>query len=296
MSSVTIAHLSDIHFGRDDPPVVAALLAYLRANPTDFSVVSGDFTQRARASEFRAAMDFFRQLPGQLLAVPGNHDVPLHNVVMRAIRPYATYQRYVDANLRPVVDDGRTCIVGVNTARRLGHRWKGFWKDGVLRDDDLAFACATFNTTRAMHKVLVAHHPLQIEGEAFRHDRVRKGDVALRRLADVGCDAILYGHIHVPHALLNEASASDDAGRPRVLCVMAGTATSVRLRMRTPNSFNCVRFDDERCTVDVIGYAGGRFAVRSSQSFVGDAAHGWRDRADAAVACRRRRVRATSRA
>lgn len=281
----TIAHISDIHFGREDPRVVTALLDDLRQRPTDFSVVSGDFTQRARAHEFAAAMAFYRQLPGRRLAVPGNHDVPLHNVLARWFTPYVKYQRFVDTNLRPIVDDGHTCIVGVNTARRLGRRWKGFWKDGVLRADDLAFACETFSATRSTVKILVAHHPLQVEHVRWGGDVVRKGAAALKRLAQVGCDAILYGHIHVPHALLGIGGGAKVEGKqdgPAVLCVMAGTATSNRLRRDAPNSYNRITFEPasgavgERCTVDVVAYDGERFATRSSQSFEGDPAHGWR--------------------
>jgi 3',5'-cyclic AMP phosphodiesterase CpdA len=266
------------------------LLAHLRERPTDFSVVSGDFTQRARSHEFQAAMHFYGQLPGRRLAVPGNHDVPLHNVVARWFWPYSNYQTYVDADLRPVLDDGQTCIVGVNTARRLGRRWKGFWKDGVLRREDLAFVCNTFNETKSPVKVLVAHHPLQVEHERWGGDVVRKGKAALRRLAEVGCDAILYGHIHVPHALLG-VSAVDErgpSGGPAVLCMMAGTATSVRRRSAItggdllPNSYNRVTFEParegagERCTVDVVAFDGEKFATKSSQSFEGDPHHGWR--------------------
>ena len=285
---VTIAHLSDIHFGREDPRVVEARLAHLRERPTDFSVVSGDFTQRARTHEFQAAMRFYDQLPGRKLAVPGNHDVPLHNVFARWLWPYSNYQTYVDADLRPVLDDGQTCIVGVNTARRLGRRWKGFWKDGLLRADDLAFACNTFHATLSPVKVLVAHHPLQVEHERWGGDVVRKGKAALRRLAEVGCDAILYGHIHVPHALLGVGPTTPEHDGPSLLCVMAGTATSVRRRSIiaggdvTPNSYNRVTFEParegagERCTVDVVAYDGAAFHTKSSQSFEGDSHVGWR--------------------
>lgn len=271
----TIAHLSDLHFGREDSRVVAAVLDDLRDRPTDFSVVSGDFTQRARPREFARAMEFYNQLPGQRLAVPGNHDVPLHNVLARWFRPYTTYQRYVDTNLRPVLDDGQTCIVGINTARRIGRRWKGFWKDGVIRADDLGFACATFGATRSPVKILVAHHPLQVEHDRFHGDVVRKGRAAMRRLAEVGCDAILYGHIHLSHALLGVGEATEKKG-PAVLCIMAGTAVSNRLRMATPNSYNRITFDGMRCIVEVNAFDGTRFAPIGRQTFVGDAAIGWR--------------------
>ncbi len=73
----TVAHLSDLHFGRTDPQVVSALTVALQNLNPDLVVISGDLTQRAKHSEFREARTFIAQLPGETLVVPGNHDVPL---------------------------------------------------------------------------------------------------------------------------------------------------------------------------------------------------------------------------
>ena len=51
----TLVHLSDLHFGRVDESVLAPLRDTLVALAPDLLVVSGDLTQRARASQFRAA-------------------------------------------------------------------------------------------------------------------------------------------------------------------------------------------------------------------------------------------------
>src|SRR5204862_2515566 len=42
----TLVHLSDLHFGRVDPAVVAVVRDTVRALTPDLVVVSGDFTQR----------------------------------------------------------------------------------------------------------------------------------------------------------------------------------------------------------------------------------------------------------
>ena len=89
----TIAHLSDLHFGRVDPAVCKALRIALADAAPDVVVVSGDLTQRARVSEFRTAKDFFADLPAPSIVVPGNHDVPLWNPYLRFIRPLARYAR-----------------------------------------------------------------------------------------------------------------------------------------------------------------------------------------------------------
>lgn len=270
----TIAHLSDLHFGREDPRVVAALSAQLNADPPDLIAVSGDFTQRATEAQFTAAAKFFYGLPEPRIAVPGNHDIPLHNVFNRFFFPLANFRRHIVQTTRPVFDDGHLCVVGLNTARRLGRRWKGFWKDGILRTDDVAHACKVFATTNAPLKILVAHHPLQVEHEGFRGDLVRLGQQALRAIANAGCDAILYGHIHVPHAILGVEEALQT---PRsMLCVMAGTATSVRLRMDMVNSYNRLWFDGDRCTIDVMAWDGNDFISKLTRSFARDST-GWNE-------------------
>ena len=78
-----VAHLSDLHFGRHDPRVVEGLLRDLEDQRPDLVAVSGDLTQRAREREFDAGASFLRRLPCPWLAVPGNHDIPLFDVIRR---------------------------------------------------------------------------------------------------------------------------------------------------------------------------------------------------------------------
>ena len=81
-----IAHLSDIHFGANDPKIVSATEAWLERSQPDLVIISGDFTQRARVDQFRAASAWLNRLRGagmRLLVIPGNHDVPLYDVVRR---------------------------------------------------------------------------------------------------------------------------------------------------------------------------------------------------------------------
>jgi 3',5'-cyclic AMP phosphodiesterase CpdA len=268
----TIAHLSDLHFGREDPRVVAALSAQLNEDPPDLIAVSGDFTQRATDAQFAAAAKFFYGLPEPRIAVPGNHDIPLYNVFKRAFFPLANFRRHILETMRPTLDDGHLCVVGLNTARRLGRRWSGFWKDGILRESDIAYACKVFASTSTPLRILVAHHPLRVEHELLQGDVVRLGRQALRALAAAGCDAILYGHIHVPHAILG---VEESIQAPRsMLCVMAGTATSVRMRLGSVNSYNRLWFDGDRGMIDVMAWDGTTFIPSLSRTFARDAA-GW---------------------
>jgi len=79
----TIVHLSDLHFGRVDQALLAPITAQIHALQPDLVVVSGDLTQRARSIQFEQAKAFLDGLPQPQIVVPGNHDIPLHNVAAR---------------------------------------------------------------------------------------------------------------------------------------------------------------------------------------------------------------------
>ncbi len=89
----TIAHLSDLHFGKEDPLAVEALVRDLDDTAPSLVAVSGDLTQRARPGEFAKARAFLAQLAAPRIVVPGNHDVPLFDVVRRFASPSATTAR-----------------------------------------------------------------------------------------------------------------------------------------------------------------------------------------------------------
>src|SRR5258708_10426890 len=113
----TLVHLSDLHFGRVDEQLIAPLISTVtRLNP-DLVAVSGDLTQRARSQQFREARAFLDALPQPQIVVPGNHDVPLHNIFTRFMRPLAKYKRPITHDLPPPSSDDGIVVVGVNPAR-----------------------------------------------------------------------------------------------------------------------------------------------------------------------------------
>jgi 3',5'-cyclic AMP phosphodiesterase CpdA len=76
----TLVHLSDLHFGRVDRALVEPLSELVGRMKPDVVVVSGDLTQRARTEQFKDARRFLDSLPSPQIVVPGNHDVPLHDI------------------------------------------------------------------------------------------------------------------------------------------------------------------------------------------------------------------------
>src|SRR6187401_1402656 len=112
-----VVHISDLHFGRTDRQVVAALIRQTRELMADVFVVSGDLTQRARARQFHEARHFLDALDRPTIVVPGNHDVPLENLFDRFFRPFAKYRKYITEDLSPTFHDEELAVVGINTAR-----------------------------------------------------------------------------------------------------------------------------------------------------------------------------------
>ena len=99
-----IAHLSDLHFGAHDPNIVAATEAWLCEQQPDLVIISGDFTQRAKDYQFREASAYVKRLRSaglRILAVPGNHDVPLYDVFLLLAAPLRRYRRYIENDLCP---------------------------------------------------------------------------------------------------------------------------------------------------------------------------------------------------
>ncbi len=245
-----IAHISDTHFGTEVPEVVEALLALTRRFPPDLLVLSGDITQRAHPREFAAARDFVRRLdPTHLLTLPGNHDIPLFNLVLRVFAPYANYARSFGAELEPSVDTESVLVLGVNTTRRWEH------VHGHVSDAQVERVCARLRRARpGQLRVVVTHQPLHVSRPRDRKDILRGHERALPAWCAAGADVVLGGHIHLPKVSAMHELRPD---LPRAMwCVQAGTGTSSRVRWEAPNSVNLLRYERPlRCTVERWDYS-----------------------------------------
>lgn len=266
----TIAHLSDLHFGRIDPALLQPLRATLESIAPDVLVVSGDLTQRARASQFRAARAYLDTLPRPQVIVPGNHDVPLYNVVARFLSPLRNYRRIVSDEVEPEFIDGEVAIVGVNTARSL------VFKGGRINEEQVARVRALIcKLPEQVVKILVTHHPFDVPPDGEEGQVVGRARMALTRLADCGADLLLSGHLHESHV-------GHTADRYRIaglsaLVVQAGTATSERTR-ESANSFNVLRVSGRHVEIVAWLWNGAAFEPGPIQSFDHDG-RGWHDSA-----------------
>lgn len=276
-----IAHLSDLHFGAHDPNVVAGAEAWLAAERPDLIVVSGDFTQRATSDQYREAGAFLDRLEGAGLAtlsVPGNHDVPLWDLLQRFTRPLRRYRRHIDDDLCPWFESERLAVLGINTARSLT------FKDGRISHEQMAIIRERFvDVPPDRTRILVTHHPLfeMPIGEAGEASEAvgRHGD-ALHAVADAGVHILLAGHFH--RSFTQSARRMVKNAGP-ALVIQAGTATSTRMRDGEVQSFNLVHARrNDAVEVQVIAWDGAAFVGRDAASYAFDGEN-WATRAAAGI-------------
>lgn len=238
----TIAHLSDLHFGRVDVALLEPLRRCVHALEPHVVVVSGDLTQRAKPHEFREARRFLDTLPSPQVVVPGNHDVPLYNVLQRFFMPLRKFRRFISSDVEPAYVDDEIAVIGVNTARSL------VFKGGRINEGQVGAVRAKLCALdERVVKVVVTHHPFDLPGEWDTRDIVGRASLAMGTLAQCGADILLAGHVHMSHAGDTAARyAMDDFA---ALVVQAGTATSTRGRGEA-NAFNALRVTAEEVRVE----------------------------------------------
>jgi 3',5'-cyclic AMP phosphodiesterase CpdA len=222
-----ITHLSDLHFGADDPVVVAGLVAEMNAEPPCLVAISGDLTQGARRHEFVAARRFIDSLKVPVLAVPGNHDITAYNLPERFVRPYARWNAAIAAETEPVWRDETVAVLGINTAHRAGYHLD--WSRGRFSRRRMEHLVERLDAVpRKLVRIVVAHHPMLASEEAPGMPLAGKARAMLTALAETDVRLVLSGHAH---------RAYTRASREGPLVVQCATTTSVRLR-GDPNAYN----------------------------------------------------------
>lgn len=235
-----LLQISDTHFGTEQPPVVEALLRLANEVRPAVVVLSGDVTQRARRVQFDAARDFVKRIAtAAVVVIPGNHDIPLFNVVARLFYPYAGFERVFGTQLEPEWEDDDIKVIGVNTTRASRH------KDGEVSAEQILRVSQRLATaTDRQLRIVVTHQPVHVLRGSEIHNRLHGHHEAIKAWSDAGADIIMGGHIHLPYIAPLQEHYSDV--RRRCWVVQAGTAVSYRVRARHPNSVNIITRADAK--------------------------------------------------
>jgi 3',5'-cyclic AMP phosphodiesterase CpdA len=238
---LTILQGSDLHFGKPHLPGVArSFIEAVHEVAPDVITLVGDFTQRAKVSEYRQVRDLLATLPDvPVVVTPGNHDVPLYRIHERLLSPYRNYRRYVSSKLDTVTRVTGAVFVALHSSsprRRI--------VNGTITRGQLDLLARIFQEAPEEEvRILVTHHPLAPPPDGGEDRLLPGNDWILDRLRDTRVDLVLGGHLHRSFSTCSSSVQVGHRGNGDIPIVHCGTATSSRGRMaeKGRNSFNVLK-------------------------------------------------------
>ncbi|MDQ3696417.1 MAG: metallophosphoesterase [Gemmatimonadota bacterium] len=239
-----VLHVSDLHFGKPMvPEQIEAIEELIQRARFDVVAVSGDVSQRALSGEMQRARSFLQHARrvSQTIVVPGNHDVrwwmaPLGFGDRKAM--YATYRRFVDDDLEPVLRVPGVTFVGLLTAHGVAmHTLTWNYRDvsiiGDVRPRQIEKAARAFaGSPNGDARVIVMHHN-PMKGELSKRHGIVDTKRVLGAFAELGVDVVLCGHDH------QEAIHYVEHTKKGTVISTAGTVSN-RSRGGRPSSLNVI--------------------------------------------------------
>lgn len=230
---ISILHISDPHFGAVTDGVRDALAHFADVQKPDVVLLSGDVTQRARRGQFARAQAFIGRFSAPVVAVPGNHDIPLFNLWARYRNPYANYRAALGGNLEPELEAESLLVISVNTTRASRH------KNGEVSAAQIARVAQRLQRARpGQLRIVMQHHPVRAAVASDVANLVIGRESAVPAWVDAGMDLLLAGHVHLPYVGVLRGMHGRSAWTAQ-----AGTAVSSRTRGAVPNSVNVIRYE-----------------------------------------------------
>jgi len=258
-----ILHVSDLHVGAHEDPLVEAALARLaeRVRP-ELVIATGDLANRGRRAEHERAHALLSSLGVPLLAVPGNHDLP-YTFPKRFASPWREFER-VWGTTEPVLSSAAFHVVGLNSARPYRHQ------SGGIREAQLAAAASRIGSAPAGAYRVVAlhHHMIGAPWRAARKRPVARRNHVLLELVSAGTDLIVAGHIH--QVAVSERREFDVAGadaRTVVVSIAPGLGRPRPKRMGEAGGVQVYEVDDRALTVETHLWRGDDWSVNARRVF-----------------------------
>lgn len=248
--TLRLAHLSDIHFGGENPAAVAAAADWVNDAHVDLVVVTGDLTRFGEADEFKSAAGWLKTIRGPKVVTPGNHDAPYLAWGERLFIPFRRYEQLIGPARVQTHRSGGLAVRGLNTARGVQPRLN--WSKGQISRRQVAATVDWLDEADPdCLRIVACHHPLIEAIGGPMTGRVWGGQAAARGFAEARVDLVLTGHIHAPF------SWPYPFGDGKTYAVGAGTL-SIRER-GVPPSFNVVDVDRAAIRIAALGWTGSHY-------------------------------------
>ena len=256
MTTTTVFHCSDLHFGHPAvPEQYEAIERLIHERPYDVVAISGDVSQRARAGEFQRARAFIQHagLHSHTIVVPGNHDVAWWRAPLGIGDPRKTmqkYRKYISDDLEPVLRVAGATFVGLNTSPGVtSHTLTWNVRDlsiiGHLKRGQIERAAAEFERSRSGDaRVIVMHHN-PVKGELSKRHGLKNTQRILGAFAEMHVDLVLCGHDH------QEAVHYIEHTKRGTIISTAGTISN-RSRGGRPSSVNAIRITEGEIEVSTL--------------------------------------------
>jgi 3',5'-cyclic-AMP phosphodiesterase len=221
-----LAQISDIHCGEGSFSAewMASVIERVNAMAPDLVLVVGDLTAKGYEWEYEEAVGWLEQLEAPMLVIPGNHD--FRNV------GYVHFQEHFGegfCRLRQAFDETRAerllatglTVVGVDSA-------EPDLNDGNVGLEHYAWIREQFEHADDIKVFAIHHHLVPIPGTGRERNIITDAGDLLAELTRLDVDVVVSGHKHVPFFW----------GLNGILICNSGTATTRRVRGRTPPSWN----------------------------------------------------------
>ena len=226
-----IAQVSDIHCGEPtfDAELMASIVQGVNQMAPDLVVVAGDLTAAGYEWEFQEAANWIDLFEPPKIVIPGNHDA--RNV------GYLHFQRHFgDGFIRyrqgfdreraeRMLATGYTVVAVDSSSPDINEGHVGRARYPWIREQ--------FDEPDDVKIFAIHHHLVSIPGTGRERNIITDAGDLLAELTLLDIDIVLSGHKHVPFFW----------GVNGILICNSGTATTRRLRGRTPSSWNEIHID-----------------------------------------------------
>lgn len=253
MTTTTVFHCSDLHFGHPAvPEQYEAMEDLIHQFRFDVVAISGDLSQRARSGEFQRARAFIRHAEetSKVICIPGNHDVVWWKSPFSLgdeQKMLENYRKYISEDIEPVVHVPGVTFAGLNTshgviAQSLTWRLRDISIIGIVRREQIDRLRKTFAASPAGDARVVVMHHNPIKGELSQRHGLKNTAHILGAYADMSVDLVLCGHDH------QDAIHFIEHTRKGTVISTAGTVSN-RMRGGRPSSVNSIRISPD--TIEV---------------------------------------------